>query len=261
MCLNLICKSSIAHSWSDYNREGGFMSSTLTDYEKLKVLRPLIGGGEYDENGFPILSKEEYKPELWGYKKATCLQNASPRFSSKNTILLMFTYDSKLESLWNNPLKKIPLFSGCYAVGTADFSLHPHMNINQIRHNIYRAKWLGKTWQNLGCTVYPTISWCLPDTYDICFSGYEKESIVIISTLGCQNNKEIFLQGFNEMKKRIEPSLIIVYGDMIEGMTGRFVNFPYKDCFQIKNEQLHIKELSQVFEIKEVETWAREGHL
>ena len=40
--------------------------------------------------------------------------------------------------------------------------------------------------------------------YDICFSGIEKNSIVIVST-GCMNNQKVFLKGFNEMKKRIEP--------------------------------------------------------
>lgn len=116
----------------------------------------------------------------------------------------------------------------------------------------YMSRWLGKTWQNYGCTVYPTIGWALPDTYDLALSGVEKGSIVVISTLGCQNNPEIFLQGFNEMKRRIAPSLIIVYGDMIDGMTGRFVNFKYSDAFSKEFFQLSIEGVSQVFEIKEV---------
>ena len=92
----------------------------------------------------------------------------------------------------------------------------------------------------------------MPDTYDVVFGGVEKGSIVVISTLGCQNNAEVFLEGFNEMKKRIEPSLIIVYGDMIDGMTGRFVHFKYNEAFAKDSFQLCIEGLSQVFEIKEV---------
>ena len=122
------------------------------------------------------------------------------------------------------------------------------MNINDIRHNVYMSRWLGKTWQNYGCTVYPTIGWALPDTYDIVFGGVERGSIVIISTLGCQNNEDVFLDGFFEMKKRIDPPLIIVYGDMIEGMSGRFVNYKYSDAFFKENRQLRIEGLTQVFE-------------
>ena len=54
------------------------------------------------------------------------------------------------------------------------------------------------------------------------------------------------------MKKRLEPSLIIVYGDMIDGMTGKFVNFKYTDAFSKKTRQLRLEGLSQVFEYKEV---------
>lgn len=74
---------------------------------------------------------------------------------------------------------------------------------------------------------------------------------MVISTLGCHNNTEVFLKGFNEMKKRLTPSLIIVYGDMIEGMTGRFVNYKYSDAFSRDSFQLRIEGISQVFEIKE----------
>lgn len=54
------------------------------------------------------------------------------------------------------------------------------------------------------------------------------------------------------MKRRIEPPLIIVFGDMIEGMTGKFVNFKYKDAFNNNNYQLKFDGFSQIFEIKEV---------
>ena len=36
------------------------------------------------------------------------------------------------------------------------------------------------------------------------------------------------------MIRRIEPPLIIVYGDMLPEMKGRFMNFRYEDSFQPK---------------------------
>ena len=43
------------------------------------------------------------------------------------------------------------------------------------------------------------------------------------------------------MKKRIDPELIIVFGNMIPGMTGKFINYKYKDAFSKKGcyEALH----------------------
>jgi len=228
------------------------MINGISDFEKYKVLRPLIGETEWDSNSFPIINKEEFIESDWCNIKAIGLQNISSKKIYKDCILLMFNYDYRLCSLWNNPLKKVGLFQSFYAVATPDYSVYPQMNINDIRHNVYMSRWLGKTWQNYGCTVYPTIGWALPDTYDIVFGGVEEGSIVVISTLGCQNNKEIFLPGFNEMKKRIKPSLIIVFGDMIDGMTGRFVNFKYIDAFSKKSTQMRLEGLSQVFEYKEV---------
>lgn len=126
------------------------------------------------------------------------------------------------------------------------------MNYNEIRHNIYMNRWLGRTWQNYGVTVLPTIGWAGVDTFDMCFSAIEIGCPVIISTLGCQSHIDEFLLGFNEMKRRIRPTIIIVFGDMIKGMTGKFINFRYSDSFNSKYIQLKFEGISAVFEIKEV---------
>lgn len=116
------------------------------------------------------------------------------------------------------------------------------------------SRWLGVTWQNLNCIVLPTAIWALPDTYDLCFSSIEFESVVVVSTLGCKRNINVFLEGFNEMKRRINPPLIIVYGDMINGMTGRFLHFQYTDSFRRpkKMDQMKIDDIPNIFEIKEI---------
>jgi hypothetical protein len=52
--------------------------------------------------------------------------------------------------------------------------------------------------------------------YDICFSGVEEGCIVAINSYGSAENKEVFLNGFVEMKKRIKPSKIICVGRKIK---------------------------------------------
>lgn len=51
------------------------------------------------------------------------------------------------------------------------------------------------------------------------------------------------------MKKRIEPPIIIVVGNMISGMTGTFINFRYDDSFANPYEQLKLEGFSSVFTI------------
>jgi hypothetical protein len=202
----------------------------------------------------PIIKKTDMDVVDWENLKVIGVQNASPRNINKNTLVLMFNYDKKLLSFWNDPLKRIGLFQGFAAIATPDFSLYPNMNENEIRHNVFMSRWLGVTWQNYNCTVLPTVGWANPDTFDICFSGLEYGSVVVISTLGCKENTETFLNGFNELKVRINPPLFIVFGDMIKGMTGTFLNFGYTESFNKSDcyEQLRIEGITNIFTIKEV---------
>ena len=69
------------------------MINGLSEYEKFKVLRPIIGGAEMDDNGFPIISKEEFIESDWCNLNAIGLQNISSKVDYKDFILLMFNYD------------------------------------------------------------------------------------------------------------------------------------------------------------------------
>lgn len=226
---------------------------SLTDFDKYKVVRPVIGGCEYDQNDFPIIRNTFPEDFDWNNIRACGIQNIKKSQDNSNTLALMYLDDKKLLSYWNSPLKKIPIFQGCAAVATPDFSYYTSMNSNEIRHNVYMNRWLGATWQNYGANVIPTIGWAGPDTYDLCLSAVEQGTPVTISTIGCQTHKQEFLDGFFEMKKRINPPLIIVYGDMIEGMTGRFLNFRFTNIFSRKFHQTALKDMLGVFEIKEAE--------
>lgn len=230
------------------------MINGLNDYEKLKVVRPIIGECQYDIFKMPIVKKTDVNALDWEHLKVIGLQNASPKSISKDTLVLMFNYDKKLLSLWNDPLKRVGLFQGYAAVATPDYSIYPNMNENEIRHNVFMSRWLGVTWQNYNCVVLPTVGWATQETYGICFSGLEYGSVVVISTLGCKSNVEDFLAGFKELKRRINPPLILVFGDMIDGMTGTFLHFSYTESFSKDKcyEQLHIEGLSKVITIEEV---------
>lgn len=223
----------------------------LTEYERYKVIRPVIGGTELDEYDMPIIRKPSIGKIDWEGLRGINYHNLSISENLSDVLALMFRYDKYLDALWNNPLKRIPLFQRCMAIGTPDFSAYTSMNTNDIRFNVYRSRWLGRTWQNYGCTVLPTVGWAASNTYDICFSGIERETPVIISTIGCKQNLDVFFEGFEEMKRRIHPPIIVVYGDIIDGMTGTFIKFSYESTFAQKHQQLRMREISQIVTIKE----------
>ena len=70
--------------------------------------------------------------------------------------------------------------------------------------------------------------------------------------LGCVEHQDTFIGGFNEMKRRIKPSLIIVYGDLLPGITGRILRIPYSESFARKSgaKQLRMPEVPRVTMIK-----------
>ena len=126
------------------------------------------------------------------------------------------------------------------------------MGFAEYLHNVYKNRWLGCLWQDYGILSVPTVGWTTEEWDYLSFSGIEKGSVVLISTLGGKRDIKYFMRGYNEMISRIEPPLIIVYGDMLPEMTGRFVNFKYEDSFQPKNSTYHqtvLFEIPKVFEV------------
>lgn len=229
------------------------MIHELDDYEKLKVYRPILGDHILDRENLPVMHK--VTEDMIDITKAVPLniKNLSARYDNSDKIALPFNHDKDILKYWNDPMKYIPVLQTTLAAGTPDYSIISSMNPNEVRHNVYKNRWIGCLWQEYGIMALPTIPWSKSDTYDLCFGGVEKSGIVIISTIGCNEQLDVFYDGFYEMQKRLEPSLIIVYGDMLPDMYGRFINYRYQDAFNSNQQaykQLSMFDPSPIFEIK-----------
>ena len=166
------------------------------------VVRPNLDGMDIDESGMPIIKKFDTNKINEKSVRLTNFKNLNSIIDRHTTIIDMFNYDETLESLWRNPFKYVAKFSGVLAIASPDYSVYPNMNRYEIEHNVFKNRWLGAFFQQFSLGVIPTVTWAGEDTYDICFSGLERGTPVIISTLGVGNNKVMFLNGFNELKKR-----------------------------------------------------------
>lgn len=201
------------------------------NYLNFLIVRPLPDTIEKDIMGIPIMRKTNLTEEETKKVKFTTLNNLSKIKDKDKTILTTFQWDETLNRYWNDPLKYINSFKDFLRVGTPDFSAYTNMDEIEIAHNVYKNRWLGCLWQELGVKCLPTIAWANENTDKYCFAGVEKGSDVIISTLSNSKCKENFLRGYNKMLEIIEPKTIFVKGELIEGMRGNIVNFKFKDTF------------------------------
>lgn len=130
-----------------------------------------------------------------------------------------FVDDYQFARFWNTPERYIPMLSRFRAVCSPDFSAYTDMPFAMQIYNHYRKHWTAAYWQIHGIAVYPTISWSDESSYEWCFDGEPVGGVVAVSSVGCCNDpdaKKLFLRGYDEMMKRLEPKWVIFYGKVFE---------------------------------------------
>ena len=128
--------------------------------------------------------------------------------------------------LWTNPDAYLDLLRRFKAVCTPDFSTYTDFPVAVQLWNHYRKHWLGAYWQMHGIPVIPTISWSDERSFEWCFDGEPVGGAVAVSSVGTQNNKRaavLFRRGYDEMLRRLNPSVIYFYGTVPDGISGHIV--------------------------------------
>ena len=141
-----------------------------------------------------------------------------------------FMDDYRFETVWNRPFKALEALASYQTVLTPDFSLYRDWPLLLQMWNVYRNRWCGRFWQAQGFTVIPTVSWSTAVSYDFCFLGVPRRSVVAVSAVGVKLDSpleyQLFMDGFREMMRRLEPRGVLSYGrlptlcqDMVEVVT------------------------------------------
>lgn len=126
---------------------GDEMIHGLSEEEKFKVIRPMLGEHMLGDYGMPIIHKTDEEMLDIENMEPVGIKNLTTKQDNSKKIVLPFTYDKDLLKYWTDPMKYIPRFQTVMAVGTPDYSIYPTMNINEVRHNVYMNRWLGCLWQ------------------------------------------------------------------------------------------------------------------
>jgi hypothetical protein len=112
-----------------------------------------------------------------------------------------------------------------------DFSPYDDYPLTLQLYNVFRNRWCGAYYQDLGVNVIPTITWSGERSFEFAFEGVEEGSTIALSTVGLWWNKEyldLFDVGFDIMNEIIHPEQIIGYGKPIEGYENKIQWFePY----------------------------------
>jgi len=146
---------------------------------------------------------------------------------SDGTCLVFFDEDYALEPLWNNSNRQLSRLKKYRVVSTPDFSMKVGQPLCTQIANSFRNKALGFYFQQSGLNVIPSVSWSNNLSYDFCFDGYAQGGVVIVSTIGIVRDERtqlFFINGFNEMLKRIKPDAVILYGDVNDEIMSQMPN-------------------------------------
>lgn len=192
---------------------------TSIAYENLNR-RIFSGVGEY---GIPQIKPETFEGncEFVGFNYARGKCN-----NPEEKAVHFFLDDYQFDALWRNPDRYVDKLSKFRYILTPDFSTYTNFPKAIQIYNHYRKHWIGAYLQEYGCRVIPTISWSTPDSYDWCFDGEPEGGTVAVSSVGCMNSKEkkaLFLAGYEEMVRRLQPETIIFYGSVPEECMGNIV--------------------------------------
>ncbi len=177
------------------------------------------GDGIFD---IPLLKTDEIdleEIELIGYDKLCD--------NKTEAIVHFFMYDYKFEVMWKDPEPRIERMKEYRAVLTPDFSMYTEMPLSIKVYNTFRSRWCGAYMQDKGIKVIPTVSWGEPNTFWFCFDGIPKGNIVAVSTIGVRKEKSLFMQGYEEMMRKIKPKTVICYGEPFEEMKGKIITVDY----------------------------------
>lgn len=151
-----------------------------------------------------------------------------------------FLPDYRFQQVWNQPLKYVDCFKQYKGICSPDFSCYIGMPKAMQIFNVYRMAFLSAFYEREGLKVLPSVTWGEPDTYDWCFDWIPKRSAVVVSTVGCMQNKKAsveFLKGYEKMLEICQPYQVIIYDHMtedVERMYPEYVRVP--DLMELRKQ-------------------------
>ncbi|MCI6809465.1 MAG: DUF4417 domain-containing protein [Spirochaetia bacterium] len=169
---------------------------------------------------YPIVIGTQKIPEqlvLFGKEsKPENLKDAS------NRSIHFFQHDYLFEPTIRSESKsisKLEVFKKYQSVILPDCSIYTNLPLPVQQYQTYKSRAFGIFLSDNGVNIIPSVRWGDKYSWDFCFSGIMKNSLLAVGTLsalGTSEDKRNFHAGFLEMLNRLEPASLIIYGKLPE---------------------------------------------
>ena len=149
--------------------------------------------------------------------------------------------DTKFTRLWNNPDKYMEHLKCFHSVTMPDFSISTGssgMPFSLNIYNKYRNHAIAWYLYMHDITVIPSVPIADKDSYDWCFDGLPKHSILSVCTNGrvrAKASRIEFCYGFKVMCERLEPKRVIIVGRIPDELNA---DIPITN-FQTRNQRIN----------------------
>ena len=180
----------------------------------------LVKNADYD--GYLEIPKLDYTNE-----KPEKIIDFSKAISSKDYDCWIdyFKDDVKIERMWNNPKKYLPIIKKFQGVISPDFSTYRDMPLVMQCWNIYRSRAIARWLQDNEVKVIPNIRWGDRRTHFLCCCGIPKRGTIAIGTHGTLKNlddRKCFISGLEYVVKTLQPKTIVVYGAAPDSIFNKY---------------------------------------
>jgi hypothetical protein len=184
--------------------------------------------------GFPLIRKRKIKLDNLGL--IACVNTIKDDEEYFDFGVHFFVDDYRFEDIYDNPEATFPLYSQYRFCCTPDFSVYGEMPAWRQIESVAHSRWVGAWWQSRGMKVVPTICWDRFPSFEFCFEGVEDGCIVAVATYACHQGRAGFMRGYDAMLERIQPEVIICYGEPFSRMRGEILRITPKNPRQFHRE-------------------------
>jgi hypothetical protein len=171
-----------------------------------------------------IVEQEEFRPNYGLKPKDLIAFNYAKAEYNKGIIsdkcVHFYLYDYMFQCINNHPLRYTAMLMSYPMVISPDNSVYMNWSEHERRQSAWRNQQMTRLWQANGMPVIFNVSWAGPDSYSYCIHVYPKHCVIAINCSGIRGNPDavyFWHLGYEEVIKALEPSLIVRYGDKMEG--------------------------------------------
>lgn len=168
--------------------------------------------------GIPEVHGIDYVPQGMNFLNSEYALRIKDAGERKNTWCMFYEWDWKFDRFWQYPKRYAKWVQTLGGSITPQFSVYIDTPLAIQMYSVYKSRWLGAYWESLGIPIIPDVSWGSPQSWDFCFDGIRKGSVVAIGRRYAGNKETkgasdfYFRLGFEKMLEEIEPKAVLYYG-------------------------------------------------